>query len=283
MALPLRFALAYTAFLQAAASPASPDLFHKPLALSVSNRKVVAQTKHATVADSTSSSFRIKGGLEDGGVAELLVIPKDAKGEDVLMKVVCVVEHHGPREEDMWIRRVQVSGQWLKQKWAFKTGSGFYGAPENYLARLGDGEWQAPVELLKASDGLMSLAIHNKEVPTHTFQSSTVQDISLVTGPVTTSVVYKTSNKDGNNFNHLDIHVKGLSSVLQPMGGLLIGEPDLPEKHEDPEDPENTEDPEDPENTEDPEDPEGENTDTVTPPATLLQGVGGAVSVDYNL
>jgi len=227
MALSIRYALVYWAMLQAYASVESQDHLQNPLSFALSSRKVAAKTQRQQTAV-LGSSFRIQGGVADGGKAELLTIPKGAKVKDVLLKVISVVEHHGPRDEDMWIRRVQVKGQWLKQKWAFKTGSGFYGSPVNYLARIGTGEWKAPLDLLKDSDGLLSLAIHNKEVPTKMFQSSTAQDVALVIGPVTVGVVYKTSNKDGLNFNHLDVHVKGLSSVLQPLGGLLIGNDNAP-------------------------------------------------------
>merc|ERR1719265_1684995 len=137
--------------------------------------------------------------------ATLLVIPANATDDhDSLLRIQGAVEKIGPSDEDMWIRRVRVSGQWLKEKWAFKTGSGPFGDPSLYQARLGDGEWTEPVNLLQASDGLLRLAIHNKAVPTHKFQSSTAQEVNLVVGPVTVDVKYATSNKDGTNFNHLD-------------------------------------------------------------------------------
>lgn len=237
-----RVAAVCIAILRATASAALPadlshlshgpdlsHLSHGPLSLRVSSSKVVARPERAqpqrskTQADSAGQSFRIRGGLEDGGTAELLTIPKGATGKDVLLKVVVQVEKMGPRAADMWIRRVQVNGQWLKAKWSFKTGSGFYGSPELYLARFGDSEWTAPVNLLKASDGLLSVAIHNKSAPTQMFQSSTAQDIKLVVGPVVLGVVWKTSNKDGLNFNHLDVHLFGLSSVKQELGGVLVG------------------------------------------------------------
>jgi len=222
----LRFAAVCTALLQASASDVSP--YHSPLSLRLNDRKVIAQPQRAeSRLDSAGSSFRIQGGIEDGGSAELLVIPKDAKGKDILLAVDVQVEKMGPREQDMWIRRVQVHGAWLHgKKWGFKTGSAAYGSPELYLAKYGDSEWTAPVNLLKASDGLLSVAIHDKPVPTQIFQSSTAMDTQLVVGPVVVGVVWKTSNKDGLNFNHLDVHLAGLSSVEQTLGGLLIGDPE---------------------------------------------------------
>jgi len=262
----MRIALFCAAIWQATAS--SPDLVHEPLSLRLSSRNVRAQPqRQVSELAAAGTSFRILGGIEDGGTAELLTIPKGATGEDVLMRVVVQVEKIGPREEDMWIRRVQIGGQWLKQKWAFKTGSGFYGSPENYLARIGNGEWKAPVDLLKASDGLLSLAIHNKEVPTQLFQSSAVQDVELVVGPVTIGVVYKTSNKDGINFNHLDVHLSGLSQVTQVMGGLLIGDAPAPAPAQDSNATE----------TESPEDI----TEDVDHPSQLLQALKYDVSTDF--
>merc|ERR1719162_2774920 len=194
----LRFAAVCAVILQASASEASPDLLHSPLSLRLNSRRIIAQPQRTeTLSDSLGSSFRIRGGIEDGGRAELLVIPRGATGEDVLLSVSVQVEKMGPRKQDMWIRRVQIHGKWLKEKWAFKTGSGFYGEPGLYLARCGNSEWTAPVNLLKTSDGLLSVAIHDKPVPTAMFQSSTAQDIQLVVGPVIVGVVWKTSNSDG--------------------------------------------------------------------------------------
>jgi len=277
MAPSFKFALAFTAIVQAAASWAAPESLLGPLSLRLSDRKVATKPQRQQ-SDVVGGSFRIQGGLQDGGAAELLVIPKGATGEDVLMRVVVQVEHHGPREEDMWIRRVQVGGKWLKQKWAFKTGSAFYGNAVNYLARLGNGDWTAPVNLLKASDGLLSLAIHNKEVPTEVFQSSTAMDVALIVGPVTVSVVYKTSNKDGNNFNHLDVHLSGLASVEQEMGGLLIG--DAPPPAPPPLANETETNGDGPLVLVSPfEEPSAEAA--TTPPAQLLQSVRDDVSSDY--
>jgi len=279
----IRLAAVCAVIWQTSGSDASPDLAHSPLQLRLNNRRIVAKPERSlastnSFADSAGTSFRIKGGIEDGGRAELLVIPKDAKGEDVLLSVSVQVEKMGPRKQDMWIRRVQVHGKWLKQKWAFKTGSGFYGAPELYMARYGSGEWTSPVNLLKASDGLLSVAIHNKSVPTQMFQSSTAQDIQLVVGPVIVGVVWKTSNKDGSNFNHLDVHLAGLSSVQQTLGGLLIGEPEPEEpminstKVDHPNQPSE-------ESPSEPEVPEGEEPPTST---GLLQAVRNEISSDYD-
>lgn len=248
MVFPCRFALVCAAVLQAGGSWASPDP-----KVSLSSKQNIASQQHGQrseitghlsnqeaashshrqqsevtgrhshrQSEVTGHSFRIKGGAAHNTSVELLTIPKGATGKDVLMKVVIKVEHMGPRNEDMWIRRVQVRGQWLKQPWAFKTGSGHYGSPELYQARLGDEPWTSPANLLQESDGLLWLAIHDKEDPHRMFQSSTAQEIKLIVGPVTVGVVWKTSNKDGVNFNHLDVHLSGLSDVIQPKGGILI-------------------------------------------------------------
>lgn len=287
-----RLAAVCIGVLHAAASETSPSdiaqVSHKPLSLRLSERRIVAQPHRVqaqraqvhTEVESKGHSFRIRGGIEDGGSAELLTIPKGATGKDVLLRVVVQVEKMGPREEDMWIRRVQVNGKWLPKKWSFKTGSGFYGSEGLYLARFGESEWTAPVNLLKASDGLLSVAIHDKPVPTAMFQSSTAQDIQLVVGPVIVGVVWKTSNKDGLNFNHLDVHLSGLSSVKQELGGLLIGEPPAatppPLANET-----ETEAPQESEEfPESPEEPPHEDEELL-PPSQLLQAVKSDVSFDY--
>merc|ERR1719265_750374 len=157
--------------------------------------------------------------------ATLLVIPANATDDhDSLLRIQGAVEKIGPSDEDMWIRRVRVSGEWLKEKWAFKTGSGPFGDPALYQARLGDAPWTQPVNLLKASDGLLRLAIHNKQPPTHPLQQSIGQEVHLVIGPVTLGVKYVTSNKDDAMYNHLEVHLAGLTDVVQPMGGVLMGE-----------------------------------------------------------
>merc|ERR1719240_1070751 len=178
-----------------------------------------------------SHESRSKSTAEDlafaDGKATLLVIPANATGDDdALMRVQGMVEKIGPSDDDMWIRRVRVSGQWLKEKWAFKTGSGTFGDPALYQARLGDVDWTEPVNLLKASDGLLRLAIHNKEPPTHLFQQSIGQEVHLVIGPVTLGIKYVTSNKDNAMFNHLEVHLAGLTDVVQDMGGVLMGDAD---------------------------------------------------------
>merc|ERR1719454_407445 len=163
--------------------------------------------------------------VDENGKANLLVIPENATtAEDALVRIAGFVEKIGPSDDDMWIRRVRVSGQWLKEKWAFKTGSGPFGDPALYQARLGEGEFTQPVNLLKASDGLLRLAIHNKQPPTHQFQQSIGQEIHLVVGPVTLGVKYVTSNKDGAMYNHLEVHVAGLTDVVQTIGGVLMGD-----------------------------------------------------------
>jgi len=170
----------------------------------------------------------------EGGHCDLLVIPRDSSHDESLLRVTAYIEKMGDREEDLWIRRLTLSGQWLPQPYGFKTGSGSYGEEANYLVRMGTGEWKHPIDILKATDGLMSVAIHNKSVPTHNFESSLAQDVSLVIGPVTIGISYATSNKDERNFNHLDIHLKGLADVRQTLGGILAAEPPhLKEPNED--------------------------------------------------
>jgi len=169
------------------------------------------------------------GAAEDGdglgGRCDLLVIPRNASHQDCLLRVTAYIEKMGDRAEDLWIRRVKLSGQWLPQQYGFKTGSGVYGEEANYLVRMGTGDWKHPVDILQATDGLMSVAIHNKSNPSRNFEKSLAQEVSLVVGPVTVGVTYATSNKDNRNFNHLDVHLKGLTDVRQQLGGILAEQP----------------------------------------------------------
>jgi len=156
------------------------------------------------------------------GRTELLTIPEGASAEDALLRVIASTEQIGSRKNDLWIRRVRVSGSWVGgDKYAFKTGSGYFGDANNYLASIGDGEWTTPGDLEDASNGRLSTILHSLEVPTTSFQSSPVEDVDLSAGPVHVQIKYVTSNKDNQNFNHLDVQVRGLSAVEQPLGGVL--------------------------------------------------------------
>jgi len=191
------------------------------------------QWKMRRVSDKIQSSTDTTGD-GSGGHCDLLVIPRGASHEDCLLRVTAYIEKMGDRPEDLWIRRVKLAGKWLPKQYGFKTGSGQYGEDSNYLVRMGTDEWKQPVELLKASDGLMSVAIHNKTVPTHNFEQALAQDVSLVIGPVTVGVTYATSNKDDINFNHLDVHLKGLTDVRQLLGGILAEEPPRSDDEDEP-------------------------------------------------
>jgi len=156
------------------------------------------------------------------GRTELLTIPEGASAEDALLRVIASTEQIGSRKNDLWIRRVRVSGSWVGgEKYAFKTGSGYFGDANNYLASIGDGEWTTPGDLEVASNGRLSTILHSLEVPKTSFQSSPVEDVELSAGPVHVQIKYVTSNKDNQNFNHLDVQVKGLSAIDQPLGGVL--------------------------------------------------------------
>ena len=215
MALSLKFAALCCALTQVAwSAPGKTGV----ASLRQAKRKFLDETQDVEVPP----DYQLAG---DGGRATLLVIPENAtSGTDALVRISGFVEKIGPSAEDMWIRRVQIDGQWVKEKWAFKTGSGPFGDPALYTARVGQGEWTAPVNLLKASDGLLRLAIHDKQPPTHPFQQSTGQEIHLVIGPVTLGVKYVTSNKAGRMYNHLEVHVAGLTDVVQTVGGVLMGD-----------------------------------------------------------
>merc|ERR1712107_2265 len=144
-----------------------------------------------------------------GAHVELMTIPAGASVEDALLKVTGETELIGERKNDLWIRRVRVQGQWLGgDDFSFRTGNAKFGDTSNYLARMSGGEWLSPEELLKASDGRMSLALHPHQAPTENWETSFSQDVELKAGPVEVMVSFATSKKDTDaSFNHFDVHL----------------------------------------------------------------------------
>jgi len=164
--------------------------------------------------------------LSKPGHVELMTIPAGASAEDALLKVTGETEKMGSRDADLWIRRVHVEGQWMGgDDFSFKTGHGKFGDESNYLARMSGGAWLSPRELLKISDGKMSLALGNRGAPTEKWEKTSNQQVAMKAGPVKVLVSYATSKKDTDEaFNHFDVFVSGLSEVEQSMSGVLAKE-----------------------------------------------------------
>jgi len=164
--------------------------------------------------------------LSKPGHVELMTIPAGASSEDALLKVTGETEQMGSRQADLWIRQVHVEGRWLDgDDFSFKTGHAKFGEAQNYLARMSGGAWLSPLDLLKISDGKMSLALGNNNAPRDKWEKTSNQQISLKAGPVKVLVSYATSKKDTDEaFNHFDVFVSGLSDVKQmkqSMSGVL--------------------------------------------------------------
>jgi len=152
----------------------------------------------------------------------MMTIPANATSEEALLKITGETEKAGKRNNDLWIRRVHVSGKWLDgERFSFKTGSGHFGAAGNYLARKNSGAWMSPQELLKAADGKMSLALHDEAAPTENWDKSAAQDVVLSAGPLKVQLSYATSKKDDKTFNHFDVHLQGLQELNDSMSGVL--------------------------------------------------------------
>merc|ERR1712048_1135476 len=170
--------------------------------------------------------------LSKPGHVELITIPAGASAEDALLKVTGETEQMGSRKADLWIRRVHVEGKWLGgDDFSFKTGHAKFGESSNYLARMSGGAWLSPRDLLKISDGKMSLALGNHGPPTDKWEKTANQQVALKAGPVKVLVSYATSKKDTDEaFNHFDVFVSGLSDLKQmdqSMSGVLANKNEL--------------------------------------------------------
>jgi len=183
-----------------------------------------------TVADVASASGDPHISTADGakydlfkpGHVEFMTIPAGASSRDALLKVTGETEQMGVRKNDLWIRRVHVEGKWLGDDFSFKTGHAEFGDAANYLARMSGGKWVSPQDLLKVSDGKMSLGLYDDEAPTHDWEKSQAQEVSLRAGPVKVMVMFASSKKDtGDTFNHFDVHLSGLQDLTDSMSGVL--------------------------------------------------------------
>jgi len=172
---------------------------------------------HISTADGT------KYDLFKPGHVEFMTIPAGASAKHALLKVTGETEQMGERANDLWIRRVHVEGKWLGgDDFSFKTGHAAFGDAANYLARMSGGKWVSPEDLLKVSDGKMSLALYDDEAPTHDWEKSEAQEVALKAGPVKVMVTFATSKKDtGVSFNHFDVHMSGLQDLTDSMSGVL--------------------------------------------------------------
>jgi len=157
-----------------------------------------------------------------------LVVPSGAKPRDALLHITGLVEKYGMRENDLWIRRLKVQGKWVKGKsYAFTTANAPFTSERNLLVRRGKkGSWTTLKELTKSDpEAFVAAPAVDGTPPKQDFQESTAARAEIEAGPVRVLVSWATAQKQGEDVNHLDLHVQGLHDVAVGMGGLLAGEP----------------------------------------------------------
>merc|ERR1719230_807055 len=160
---------------------------------------------------------------------DLVVVPRGAKPKQALLHIRGFVEKYGGRENDLWIRRLRVQGKWVKGKsYAFTTTNGAFNNEHNLLVRRGrKGEWMTLSDLDKADPQAFASAPKlDAQAPSADFQESVAGKAEIEAGPVRVLVSWATAQKEGEDVNHLDLHVQGLQDLDSEVGGLLAGEID---------------------------------------------------------
>jgi len=161
--------------------------------------------------------------LYNEGKQEFVVIPAGASSKDADLLVTGTVEKYGERENDLWIRRLNVKGRWVDgETYNFKTNSASFGDEATIQVRAGKGnKWTS---LDKVKDSNLLVTSKDKRAPTTDFAESVAKVVQVQAGPLKVVVSFATAQKEGEKVNHLDLHVKNLHSVKSEVGGLLAGE-----------------------------------------------------------
>merc|ERR1712151_1168258 len=96
----------------------------------------------------------------------------------------------------------------------------------NVLVRAGKrAPWSTLEELLSTQPvGLAAASNLDTKAPETDFQESTSAKAEIDAGTVKVLVAWGTAQKEGEDVNHIDLHLQGLQDVGMPMGGLLAGE-----------------------------------------------------------
>jgi len=149
---------------------------------------------------------------EDEGRHTLLTIPKASHAKDANLHIVAYVEPVGNDDNDLWIRRVTVSGKWVGQSYAFKTSSGAFGTEPTHLVRRGlarrnEGKWVNPEDVSDSNFVVMPV---NSSAPTKDLEQSSSSRVQLKCGPVTAHIRFQTAKKNGQDVNHIDLKLDGL-------------------------------------------------------------------------
>jgi len=165
--------------------------------------------------------------LYDSGKYTLLSVPRHASASDADLLVTAYVEKIGERKNDLWIRRMSVSGKWVGENYSFKTSSGSFGSEGTRLVRIGHSDWLSPEAAQAAYPANLEFRVlsHKKHhAPTKDFSQSLSDRVELQCGPVTALIRWATVQKNGEDVNHIDFRMSGLHDLDQDVGGLLVDE-----------------------------------------------------------
>lgn len=164
------------------------------------------------------------------GKHEFLVLPSGASPDDAQLYISGDVKKIGERENDLWIRHLKVEGKWVENgPIEFKTNEAQFGKKRIALMRFGAENWR-PVDALEAdpatvpTSSLTISPVRDESPPEVDFAQSVSKKIELQAGSITVLVDYATSQKNGQDINHLDLHLDGLETLDEPMAGLLAGD-----------------------------------------------------------
>jgi hypothetical protein len=163
--------------------------------------------------------------LYTSGKYTLLSVPRHASGSDADLIVTAYVEKIGERKNDLWIRRMSVSGKWVGDHYSFKTSSGSFGSEGTHLVRIGSGHWMSPVDAHKQKPAAFRVLPHRKQdAPEDDYSQSISDRVELECGPVTALIRWATVQKNGEDVNHIDFRMSGLHNLGSNVGGLLADE-----------------------------------------------------------
>jgi len=159
------------------------------------------------------------------GAHEFVVLPAGAAPEDADLHISGKVRKFGTRENDLWIRKLTVQGNWVAGgPYQFKTSSVPFGNKRSALVKMGGAGWKA----MKKADldtGFLVSSEEDDVAPAAEFAQSVSRKVAVMAGPVTVHVDFATSQKNGEHINHLDLHLEGLEQAdAESMGGLLSGD-----------------------------------------------------------
>lgn len=154
----------------------------------------------------------------------LLNIPKEANENDALLRVTATVDRIGGRENDLWMRKLMISGKWMKQSLFFETKDGEFNDKSTQCVHLGAGcnEFATAEQVAQSVPALKVLPLTTlQQEPVEEFSHANGQKLHLQAGPISAKIRFGTAFKGGREINHLDFHAHGLSSVQESIGGEL--------------------------------------------------------------